>query len=240
MTHASNDYERPRLKSHPSLPRLDSFHHRHAQFCNSVKAASTKCKLRLHGKWEDSAKSLLQPHVLRGASSKELRKGESIYIRIQDTTKSMPKLRSLWFTCRQDPLLVLWGVVYLGISTALFSWKFMHYRHDVGMFNLAGYAICTARGSAQVVLFNGFLLLWPVMTRLHYLVSKHTPLARLFLFQHRIQFHITYGLMYYVAGWVHVVAHLVNLLFKVPCASEATWDASILARANDFAGKPKP
>ncbi|KAF0708589.1 hypothetical protein As57867_006280, partial [Aphanomyces stellatus] len=108
------------------------------------------------------------------------------------------------------------------------------------MFNLAGYAICTARGSAQVVLFNGFLLLWPVMTRLHYLVSKHTPLARLFLFQHRIQFHITYGLMYYVAGWVHVVAHLVNLLFKVPCASEATWDASILARANDFAGKPKP
>ncbi|KAF0715595.1 Aste57867_3302 [Aphanomyces stellatus] len=79
----------------------------------------------------------------------------------------------------------------------------MHYRHDASLFNLAGYAICTARGSAQVVLFNGFLLLWPVMTRLHYLVSKHTPLARLFLLQHRVLFHITYGLMSYVAGWVH-------------------------------------
>ncbi|RHY61197.1 hypothetical protein DYB30_006294 [Aphanomyces astaci] len=147
----------------------------------------------------------------------------------------------LHHTWRHSPLFVLWWVVYAALSVGAFMWKFMSYRHNAGMFNLAGYAICFARGSAEVVLFNGFLLLWPVMTRVQYWLWTLWPgLARCLHMEHRVTCHIVYGCMYYLGGYVHVIAHLVNVLIRVPMACETTWSDSMLANVTDFAHGPKP
>lgn len=62
--------------------------------------------------------------------------------------------RTYW---RRAWIVALW----LSICVALFTWKFIQYRHRMA-FEVMGYCLCTAKGAAETLKFNMAVILLPV------------------------------------------------------------------------------
>ncbi|RHY54458.1 hypothetical protein DYB38_004002 [Aphanomyces astaci] len=152
------------------------------------------------------------------------------------------RLHAMWMSFQAYPssIKVWWGL-YAVLNVAVFLWKFDVYHQRKPAFNLSGYSVCIARGAAQVNLLNGFFLLWPTFTRLQYAVTKaNLDIAHALALEHRVVCHIVHGILFYISGWVHVAGQAVSIWIKIPRASRDAWAQSVLSKAPEFAGKPKP
>ncbi|XP_038902140.1 putative respiratory burst oxidase homolog protein H [Benincasa hispida] len=99
-------------------------------------------------------------------------------------------------------VLTLW----LAINLGLFIWKFMEYKEKQA-FELMGYCIGTAKGSAETLKFNMGLILLLVcrgtLTKL-----RSTFLSSIFPFDDHIFFHMVVGLAISLATFIHMIMHL--------------------------------
>lgn len=99
-------------------------------------------------------------------------------------------------------VLTLW----LAINLGLFVWKFMEYK-EKETFELMGYCIGIAKGSAETLKFNMGLILFLVcrgaLTKL-----RSTFLSSIFPFDDHIFFHMLVGLAISVATFIHMAMHL--------------------------------
>ncbi|KAF0693413.1 Aste57867_15633 [Aphanomyces stellatus] len=215
------------------------------ELTKAIDAAAAKCKIKLHGDvnaltthWLNGEMTLRATHFLRCLE------GRGQYLRPSVAVDAAPSTTTTSFWTRlaaQPPSLIVWWVSYAGLNVGVFFWKFLAYAHKKAAFNLSGYSVCVARGAAQVNLLNGFFLLLPVLTRVQYALAKAAPnIAYAMHMEQRIAFHIAYGTMFYVSGWVHVVGQLVSIFGNIPRASAKTWSQSALSHAIEFQGQPKP
>ncbi|CAK4149541.1 unnamed protein product [Aphanomyces euteiches] len=218
----------------------------HAQLVEAMRSTAAKCKLTLYGDVEGLLSTLL--HGQKSVSVDQfvenvnaIANGEHIF-RPTVMDPQRPQMAQGWSRYQPPSApMVIWWLLYAALNAAVFTWKFNQYEQRRSAFNLSGYSICVARAAAQVNLLNGFFLLWPVLTRVHYVVSKVSPaLASSLQLQHRTGFHIAYGVMFYISGWIHVLGQCLSIFYAIPHASNATWAKSALSHSIDFAGQPKP
>ncbi|ETV98495.1 hypothetical protein H310_08633 [Aphanomyces invadans] len=228
-----------------------------AQVVAGVRAAAATCRITLHGNVELAVHQFFHGHSSIDAKtfvdtiSSVAYFHPSVYDRPARPSEGDSsgnaggkrcRFRALWTVLATYPLRIkLWWVLYAALNVGVFFWKFKVYHDRKPAFNLAGYNVCIARAAAQVNLVSGFFLLWPTFTRAQYAITKASPdIARAMGFEHRVACHVVHGVLFYVSGWVHVVAQVISIWVKIPRASDSAWAESALAKAPDFAGKPKP
>ncbi|TXG51598.1 hypothetical protein EZV62_024122 [Acer yangbiense] len=131
----------------------------------------------------------LEPYQLeilfKGSSSRifnpiPYRKGQ-----YQDDQEQISKaeimFRSHW---RRGWIIFLWLIVCI----ALFSWKFIQYRHRTA-FEVMGYCLCTSKGAAETLKFNMAVILLPVCRNSITWLRKNRRINSIVPFNDNINFH---------------------------------------------------
>lgn len=78
--------------------------------------------------------------------------------------------------------------VWLSICIALFTWKFMQYRHRA-VFHVMGYCVCVAKGGAETLKFNMALILLPVCRNIITWIRNKTRVGDVLPFDDNLNFH---------------------------------------------------
>ncbi|GLT47493.1 hypothetical protein SLA2020_211880 [Shorea laevis] len=89
--------------------------------------------------------------------------------------------RSQW---RRAWVILFW----LAICLALFVWKFIQYSHRTA-FQVMGYCLSTAKGSAETLKFNMAVILLPVCRNTITWLRRHRGISSVFPFNDNINFH---------------------------------------------------
>ncbi|PKA63283.1 Putative respiratory burst oxidase like protein H [Apostasia shenzhenica] len=96
--------------------------------------------------------------------------------------------------------------LWLLLNISLFLWKFFQYKTKAS-FEIMGYCVCIAKGSAETLKLNMALILLPVcrntLTRL-----RSTALNKIFPFDDNINFHKIVALAITVGTLVHTLLHI--------------------------------
>ncbi|KAI9174599.1 hypothetical protein LWI28_019872 [Acer negundo] len=121
-----------------------------------------------------------QLEILFKGSSPRIFKGQ-----YQDDQEQISKaeimFRSHW---RRGWIIFLWLIVCI----ALFSWKFIQYRHRTA-FEVMGYCLCTSKGAAETLKFNMALILLPVCRNSITWLRKNRRINSIVPFNDNINFH---------------------------------------------------
>lgn len=96
-------------------------------------------------------------------------------------SKNEVLFRSYW---RRAWIVLLWLI----ICTALFTWKFIQYRHRAA-FQVMGYCLSTAKGAAETLKFNMALILLPVCRNTITWLRKNRSINSIIPFNDNINFH---------------------------------------------------
>lgn len=96
-------------------------------------------------------------------------------------SKTEVLFRSYW---RRGWIVLLWLI----ICTALFTWKFIQYRHRAA-FQVMGYCLSTAKGAAETLKFNMALILLPVCRNTITWLRKNRSINSIIPFNDNINFH---------------------------------------------------
>lgn len=100
----------------------------------------------------------------------------------------------------------IWVIsIWLYINLFLFFWKFNMYKRTE-KFEVAGYCLCLAKGSAETLNLNMALILLPVCRRT-LTKLRSTFLSKFIPFDDNINFHKLIAFAIAVASIVHVVTH---------------------------------
>ncbi len=94
-------------------------------------------------------------------------------------------------------ILFLW----LGALAALFTWKFVQYRHRSG-FDVMGYCLCVAKGAAETLKLNMALILLP-MCRNTLTWARSTWLSKVIPFDSNLQFHKVWYMLPVNDAFIH-------------------------------------
>lgn len=78
--------------------------------------------------------------------------------------------------------------VWLLICAGLFSWKFFEFKHKA-VFDVMGYCVCIAKGSAETLKFNMALILLPVCRNTITWLRSRTKLGLVIPFDDNVNFH---------------------------------------------------
>ncbi|CAL4991720.1 unnamed protein product [Urochloa decumbens] len=98
-------------------------------------------------------------------------------------------------------------LLWLSIYTALFAWKFVQYRrHDV--FQVMGYCVCVAKGSAETLKFNMALVLLPVCRNTITWIRNLTVVTRVVPLNDNLNFHKVVAIGITVGVGLHIIPHL--------------------------------
>ncbi|KAL3683381.1 hypothetical protein R1sor_001403 [Riccia sorocarpa] len=132
----------------------------------------------------------------------------------QQLLQSRPRQRSRWQHYSRMFRLYLqdywtrvcWFVIWLGCVLGLFCWKFSQYRHREA-FEIMGYCVCVAKGTAETLKFNLALILLPVC-RNTITFFRSTWLGTLVPFDDNIKFHKTAAVGIAVGVVIHGGVHL--------------------------------
>ncbi|KAL3530670.1 hypothetical protein ACH5RR_009992 [Cinchona calisaya] len=126
--------------------------------------------------------------------------------------KSSEKIRENW---KRIWMLTLW----LSTNVALFAYKFHQYRQKP-TFQVLGYCVCMAKGSAETLKFNMALILCPVCRRT-LTVLRETVLGAIIPFDDNINFHKIIAFAIAIGTFIHVVFHLsCNLVRLSSCPTD--------------------
>ncbi|PNY01550.1 respiratory burst oxidase protein B-like [Trifolium pratense] len=97
--------------------------------------------------------------------------------------------------------------LWLSICAALFTWKFIQYKHRA-VFHVMGYCVTTAKGGAETLKFNMALILLPVCRNTITWLRSRTKLGMVVPFDDNINFHkvIAFGIA--IGVGLHAISHL--------------------------------
>ncbi|KAI3959485.1 hypothetical protein MKW98_019075, partial [Papaver atlanticum] len=99
----------------------------------------------------------------------------------------------------------IWVIaLWIGVMVGLFTYKFIKYRNKA-VYEIMGYCVCTAKGSAETLKFNMALIFVVCRNTITWLRNK-TKLGAVVPFDNSITFHEIIGIGIGVA--VHALAHL--------------------------------
>nr|XP_017234507.1 PREDICTED: respiratory burst oxidase homolog protein B-like isoform X2 [Daucus carota subsp. sativus] len=104
--------------------------------------------------------------------------------------------RRLWVLC-------LWLLICAG----LFLWKFFEYKHKA-VFDVMGYCVCIAKGSAETLKYNMALILLPVCRNTITWLRSRTHLGLIIPFDDNVNFHKVVATGIAIGAGLHVGAHL--------------------------------
>ncbi|CAK9330068.1 unnamed protein product [Citrullus colocynthis] len=133
-------------------------------------------------------------------------------------------LRSRW---RRAWMVVLWLIICL----ALFTWKFIQYRHRKA-FEVMGYCLSIAKGAAETLKFNMALVLLPVCRNTITWLRRNSSLNSVIPFNDNLNFHklVAGGI---VAGVVlHGGTHLVCDFPRISGCEKSIFQKTIAAQFN--------
>ncbi|KAF3334414.1 respiratory burst oxidase protein B-like protein [Carex littledalei] len=97
--------------------------------------------------------------------------------------------------------------VWLSICIALFTWKFMQYRHRA-VFHVMGYCVCVAKGGAETLKFNMALILLPVCRNTITWIRNKTRLGHVLPFDDNLNFHKVIAVGITIGVGLHAISHL--------------------------------
>lgn len=99
-------------------------------------------------------------------------------------------------------ILVLWQM----INIFLFTWKFLQHRNRPA-FEVMGYCLCAAKGTAEIIKFNMALILLPVCKRT-LTIMRETFFGSIIPFDDNINFHQWISLEIAIGTVIHTIMHL--------------------------------
>lgn len=153
--------------------------------------------------------------LVRGMwSSEEEKRSQSQDSKFQGASQILGKCKtptSKFFWETTELMIANWKriwvlTLWLAINLGLFVWKFMEYK-EKGVFEVMGYCVCVAKGSAETLKFNMALIIFLVcrgtLTRL-----RSTFLSSIFPFDDHIHFHMVVAVAIAVGTFLHVIMHL--------------------------------
>ncbi|VFQ91456.1 unnamed protein product [Cuscuta campestris] len=108
------------------------------------------------------------------------------------------KMHEKW---QQIWVLTLW----VCINMTLFVWKFNQFKH-LAAFQIMGYCVCIAKGSAETLKFNMALILLPVCRRTLTTI-RESFLGAIIPFDDNLAFHKIIALAIIIATFVHALMH---------------------------------
>ncbi|KAI3991889.1 hypothetical protein MKX01_012834 [Papaver californicum] len=97
--------------------------------------------------------------------------------------------------------------LWIGIMIGLFTYKFVQYRNKA-VYDIMGYCVCTAKGSAETLKFNMALILLPVCRNTITWLRNKTKLGAFVPFDNSITFHKVIAIGIGIGVAVHALAHL--------------------------------
>ncbi|CAO2151160.1 unnamed protein product [Urochloa humidicola] len=95
-------------------------------------------------------------------------------------------------------------LLWLSICAGLFAWKFVQYRRRHDVFQVMGYCVCVAKGSAETLKFNMALVLLPVCRNTITWMRNFSVVTRVVPFNDNIIFHNVVA----VGVGLHIIPHL--------------------------------
>ncbi|CAN6548551.1 unnamed protein product [Malus baccata var. baccata] len=99
-------------------------------------------------------------------------------------------------------------MLWLGIVSGLFVYKFVQYREREEAFEVMGYCVCIAKGGAETLKFNMALILLPVCRNTITWLRNKTKLGVAVPFDDNLNFHKVIAVGIIVGVGLHVGAHL--------------------------------
>ncbi|KAL8117072.1 respiratory burst oxidase homolog protein B-like [Apium graveolens] len=97
--------------------------------------------------------------------------------------------------------------VWLLVCAGLFSWKFLEFKHKA-VFDVMGYCVCIAKGSAETLKFNMALILLPVCRNTITWLRSRTKLGLVIPFDDNVNFHKVVSTGIAIGAGLHVSSHL--------------------------------
>ncbi|PON91750.1 Respiratory burst oxidase [Trema orientale] len=115
-------------------------------------------------------------------------------------------------------------MLWLGIVSGLFAYKFVQYRRKEYAFEVMGYCVCIAKGGAETLKFNMALILLPVCRNTITWLRNRTKLGRVVPFDDNLNFHKVIAVAIVVGVGLHVGAHLTCDFPRILNASEDDYE----------------
>lgn len=128
-------------------------------------------------------------------------------------------------------VLMLW----LGILSALFAYKFLQYRNKKAAFDVMGYCVCVAKGGAETLKFNMALILLPVCRNTITWLRNKTKLGAVVPFDDNLNFHKVIAVGIAVGVGLHAGAHLTCDFPRILSATEKEYEP-----LEQYFGKEQP
>ncbi|XP_022146042.1 respiratory burst oxidase homolog protein B [Momordica charantia] len=124
--------------------------------------------------------------------------------------------------------------LWLAICAALFTWKFIQYRHRA-VFHVMGYCVTTAKGAAETLKFNMAIILLPVCRNTITWLRSKTRLGAVVPFDDNVNFHKVIAVGIAIGVLLHAGAHLTCDFPKLLHATDAEYEPM-----KPFFGKERP
>lgn len=125
-------------------------------------------------------------------------------------------------------------VIWLATMLGLFTWKFIQYRNR-GIFKVAGYCLCVAKGSAETLKLNMALILLPVC-RNTITWLRSTILGSIVPFDDNINFHKTIAGAIVIGVMLHGLDHITCDFIRIANCDEESYNLYLKA----YFGSKKP
>ncbi|KAF8673270.1 hypothetical protein HU200_048824 [Digitaria exilis] len=130
-------------------------------------------------------------------------------------------------------------MLWLSACAALFAWRFIQYRHrHRDVFEVMGYCVCVAKGSAETLKLNMALVLLPVCRNTITWIRTHsaTVVARVVPFDYNVNFHMVVAGGIAAGAGVHVISHMACGFPRLLHATDAQYEPL----GQEYLGFPRP
>ncbi|KAM6562685.1 hypothetical protein CsatB_022683 [Cannabis sativa] len=115
-------------------------------------------------------------------------------------------------------------MLWLGIVSGLFTYKFIQYKNNEAAFEVMGYCVCIAKGGAETLKFNMALILLPVCRNTITWLRNKTKLGVVVPFDDNLNFHKVIAAAIVVGVGLHAGAHLTCDFPRILSASEDKYE----------------
>ncbi|CAL9199058.1 respiratory burst oxidase homolog protein C-like [Musa acuminata AAA Group] len=113
--------------------------------------------------------------------------------------------------------------LWLCACAALFTWKFIQYRHRA-VYHVMGYCVCVAKGGAETLKFNMALILLPVCRNTVTWLRTKTKLGKIVPFDDNLNFHKVIAVGIAVGVGLHAISHLTCDFPRLLHATDAEYE----------------
>lgn len=132
--------------------------------------------------------------------------------------------------CDTNKLRILWLMIYAALNVVAFLSKYYKYDFDPAV----GLGLRIARGCAQVIMLNFFLVLLPMCRSIIAVLKSNNTLWQYIPFDDNIEFHKLCGIVLLTNGFIHTGAHISNEIHLYLIATDEEFSQSRFAEIPAF------